>query len=266
MMRLQMAGPQPNLGFGRVDQLQRSAGRRRWGSTVLMVAASLAIAVVSYSLSIKVSGERAEVDRIARENVALVEDLKSLEAELRVRMRLPELQRWNDDVLGLMPIKAQQYLDNPVQLAAYGTAPDPKASAAPSLELAIAPQRPANVVPRTVSHTPSSPATAKPRPSFTPSAPTYSQQPSQKPEGATTPPAALRTVALETPPAPRPEARPAEKPRTPATPAARSDGLDPLLIAAINEAARREASTPRSAPADLLMQVDLADARLSPTH
>jgi hypothetical protein len=116
------------MPFG-TDPRKKSAGRRAFASTALMVAGTVAVVLTSYSLSLKVSGERAAVEMLARENRALAADVKTLDAELRVRMRLPQLQRWNDDVLGLMPITAEQYLDNPVRLAAYGSAvqaPPPK--------------------------------------------------------------------------------------------------------------------------------------------
>ncbi|MGL6043217.1 MAG: hypothetical protein ACRC1J_04785, partial [Sandaracinobacteroides sp.] len=50
-------------------------------------------------------------------------------------MRMPQLQRWNDTVLGLVPINASQYLANPVQLAAYGDAP--AAPSLPRVQLAV---------------------------------------------------------------------------------------------------------------------------------
>jgi hypothetical protein len=113
----------------------RSAGKRAWASGLWLVAGTVAIAVSSYSLSLKVAAERRAAERLARSNVALQSDLKALEAELRVRMRMPQLQRWNDSVLGLVPISASQYLAEPVQLAAYGTAPE--APALPRVQLAV---------------------------------------------------------------------------------------------------------------------------------
>lgn len=107
---------------------QKSAGRRTWASTAWLVAGTIAVAVTSYSLSLKVAAERREVEKLARQNASLQADLKALEAELRVRMRMPQLQRWNDSVLGMVPISATQYLANPVQLAAYG---DPIEAATP---------------------------------------------------------------------------------------------------------------------------------------
>ncbi len=99
------------------------AGRDNWAAPVLMIAGALSIALLSYSVSMKVSGERAAVERLARENGALEQELSRLEAERRVRARLPQLERWNSGVLGLKPIEAGQFLHDPLQLADYGTAP-----------------------------------------------------------------------------------------------------------------------------------------------
>lgn len=117
------------------DAPTRSAGRRTWASTAWLVAGTIAVAVTSYSLSLKVASERRDVERLARQNAALESDLKALDAELRVRMRMPQLQRWNDTVLGMVPISATQYLADPVQLAAYGDAP--QAPALPQVQLAV---------------------------------------------------------------------------------------------------------------------------------
>lgn len=236
-MRLQLAG---EGHFGLSDHRPRGGSRRGWGMTMAMVMGTLAIAVVSYSLSMKVSGERAELERLARQNSALTEDLKALESELRVRMRLPQLQRWNDEVLGLMPISATQYLRNPLHLAAYGTDPEPAAPApaatppaAPAVMRAIVPAVPRQAAPESrpqlVSHT-SAPSAARP----------------ERP---------VRTVAAEAPGPQKPQlvkvaAPDAAQPRS---------FLDPELLAAINTAAAREAAgRPASqAPANLLLQVNL---------
>lgn len=98
----------------------RSAGKRGWAATAWLVTGTLAVALTSYSLSLQVSNERRETERLQRQNLLLESDLKALEAELRVRMRMPQLQRWNDDVLGLVPISATQYLVDPLQLVRYG--------------------------------------------------------------------------------------------------------------------------------------------------
>ena len=44
--------------------------------------------MTSYSLSLKVAAERRDMEKLARQNTALESDLKALDAELRVRMRM----------------------------------------------------------------------------------------------------------------------------------------------------------------------------------
>jgi hypothetical protein len=133
---------------------QKSAGRRTWAATAWLVAGTIAVAVTSYSLSLKVAAERRDMEKLARQNAGLEVDLKALEAELRVRMRMPQLQRWNDSVLGMVPISATQYLASPVQLAAYGdpieTAAPPAAQ--PRLQLAVRDLAPAAPVAPAVPH------------------------------------------------------------------------------------------------------------------
>ena len=149
----------------RADGPQRSAGRRTWAATAWLVAGTIAVAVTSYTLSLQVASERREVERLARQNQSLQADLKALDAELRVRMRMPQLQRWNDSVLGMVPISATQYLANPVQLAAYGTAP--AAPQMPRVQLAVRdlPAEPAPAAVRPVlvkAEAPVAPAVAAP--------------------------------------------------------------------------------------------------------
>lgn len=155
----------PHRFAWRTEGPQRSAGRRTWAATAWLVAGTIAVAVTSYSLSLQVASERREVERLARQNRSLQADLKALDAELRVRMRMPQLQRWNDSVLGLVPISATQYLGDPVQLAAYGTAP--AAPAQPRVQLAVrdlpAAEAPAAVRPVLVkAELPAAPAAAAP--------------------------------------------------------------------------------------------------------
>jgi hypothetical protein len=164
----------------RTEGPNRSAGRRTWAATAWLVAGTIAVAVTSYSLSLQVASERRDVERLARQNRSLQADLKALDAELRVRMRMPQLQRWNDSVLGLVPISATQYLAEPVQLAAYGTAPaapqlprvqlavrdlppaDAPAAVRPVLVKADVPAAPASAVP--IARPAPGPALARPAP------------------------------------------------------------------------------------------------------
>ncbi|MCG2840481.1 hypothetical protein L6Q21_05750 [Sandaracinobacter sp. RS1-74] len=126
----------------------RSAARRNWASTAWLVAGTIAVAVTSYSLSLKVANERREMEKVARQNNALASELKALDAELRVRMRMPQLQRWNDNVLGLVPISAGQYLENPVRLTSYGKPLESEIAPAqlPQAQLAVRDVAPAQAV------------------------------------------------------------------------------------------------------------------------
>lgn len=142
MASLRQTSDQRGWGDGRGwggEPSPKSAGRRTWAATAWLVAGTIAVAVTSYSLSLKVAAERRDIERLARQNASLITDMKAMEAELRVRMRMPQLQRWNDGVLGMVPISASQYLANPVQLAAYGDAipgAEP-VQAAPRAQLAV---------------------------------------------------------------------------------------------------------------------------------
>ncbi len=99
----------------------------------MMIAAALASAIGCYTVSLRASSERAAVvaahDRIARDQ----SEMRLLRAELRTRSRLPELQRWNEEVLALAPPRAEQLVANPVQLASYAA---PKAPPAAPLTVA----------------------------------------------------------------------------------------------------------------------------------
>lgn len=128
------------IGFGTTSRLfgrralPDSVVRRNWAPSALLVVATLAVCIFSYSLSMKVATERREVESLARQNHSLSAQLKSLDAELRVRMRLPQLQRWNDHVLGMVPISASQFLPDPLQLANYAA---PPAEPLPQVQFAV---------------------------------------------------------------------------------------------------------------------------------
>lgn len=98
------------------------------GSTAL-ISAALAAIVGCYTVSLHAANERAAIvasrERLARDTA----DIRLLRAELRTRSRLPELQRWNEQVLALAAPHAEQLMASPLLLAAYarpgGKAPAP---------------------------------------------------------------------------------------------------------------------------------------------
>jgi hypothetical protein len=118
----------------------------RYAGSALMLAVTMAAAIGSYTVNLRVSGERAEVERMRKRLVADARDIRNLQAELRTRARLPEMQRWNDSVLQMSAPAATQYLQSPVQLASFGAAPE---AAAPQPDVRYAVATPAPVAPIT---------------------------------------------------------------------------------------------------------------------
>jgi len=111
-----------------------------------LIAAAMASAMGCYAISLRASAERARIDagrvRIARDAA----DIRLLQAELRTRARLPELQRWNEQVLALAPPRAEQLLHNPRLLAGYAP-PAPTPVRAPVELAAVVRDAPAPVEP-----------------------------------------------------------------------------------------------------------------------
>lgn len=109
---------------------------RNYAGSALMLFVTIAAAVGSYTINLKVSGERAAVDALQRRIVADARDMRDLQAELRTRARLPEMQRWNDGVLKMSAPVAGQFLRSPLQLASFGVVAEAPA-AAPALRYAV---------------------------------------------------------------------------------------------------------------------------------
>ncbi len=109
---------------------------RNYGGSALMLLVTMAAAIGSYTINLKVSGERAAVDALRRQIVSDARDMRNLQAELRTRARFPEMQRWNDSVLQMSAPSAQQYLRSPVQLASFGVVP-PTDVAQPAVRFAV---------------------------------------------------------------------------------------------------------------------------------
>ncbi len=114
----------------------------RYAGSALMLFVTMAAAIGSYTVNLRVSGERSEVEQLRRRLVADARDIRNLQAELRTRARLPEMQRWNDSVLQMSAPAATQYLQSPVQLASFGAAPQ-AAAAQPDVRYAVATPTPA---------------------------------------------------------------------------------------------------------------------------
>lgn len=83
------------------------------GLALVTLGAGLGLYLVSYS----VGAERGGISRLERQIAADRRDIRALEAELRVRSNLPQLERWNASALALAAPKAGQILESEVQLA-----------------------------------------------------------------------------------------------------------------------------------------------------
>lgn len=111
------------------------------------LALAAAALVASSAISMGVAAERDKLDKLRVAMARDVRDIRNLQAELRTRARLPELQRWNDEVLGLASPIAGQYLADPVQLANYRA---PEAAKPPALVYAEATPTPTPPAPSPV--------------------------------------------------------------------------------------------------------------------
>ena len=118
-------------------------GMRQYLSALFWIMGTTAVVAGAQVVTTRAAAERRAVTRL---NIALVENkvrIRELEAELRTRAGLPELQRWNDAVFQLSAPQTGQILQSPVQLVAYAARPEPQAPAAPTVQFAIAEDGPA---------------------------------------------------------------------------------------------------------------------------
>jgi hypothetical protein len=141
----------------------RDNGRKRSGALVGMILATLLVALGSYSLSARVAAEAKAAEGLGRSNAALARQVDALSDELRVRMRLPQLQRWNDVGFRMNPVSARQFLKTPVELGLYAPGSAPQMDRAPILVSAPAPP-PALAPAPDAGASPPSPAAIPPTP------------------------------------------------------------------------------------------------------
>ncbi|MEI6486307.1 MAG: hypothetical protein WCO11_08575 [Sphingomonadales bacterium] len=97
---------------------------RQYLSSLLWIAATTTVVAAAQVITTRAAAERRAVTRL---NIELVENtvrVRELEAELRTRAGLPELQRWNDAVFQMAAPQGGQILRSPVQLAAYAAQPE----------------------------------------------------------------------------------------------------------------------------------------------
>mgnify|MGYP003451137257 FL=1 len=202
--------------------MSSSFGRSRFIGNGALISVAMLAALGCYTISLKVSSERAAVDKLRAQVVADAHDIRMLQSEVRTRARLPELQRWNDTVLALSPPKVGQFLRDGVQLASY--APGAPRVAAPA-PVAPAPVNvaPATAAPAPVTAAPLLPVTPRPANQLAPGMKTinYAVPSASRPRLLTAPAALAPAVAT----------------KAPAKTAAASAGLDSALVESVTSAA-----------------------------
>ncbi|HPU15190.1 MAG TPA: hypothetical protein PK808_03820 [Polymorphobacter sp.] len=199
-----------------------SFGRARFVGNGALIGVAMLAALGCYTISLKVSSERAAVDNLRAQVVADAHDIRMLQSELRTRARLPELQRWNDTVLALSPPSAQQFVRDGVQLASYAPGAPHVAAPAP-VAPAPAAAAPATATPAPATAAPLLPATPRNANQLAPGMKTinYAVPAASRPRLVTAP-AAVAPVAIA---------------KVPAKPVKASAGLDSSLVETVTSAA-----------------------------
>lgn len=112
---------------------------RQYLSAIAWIAVTTAVVAGAQIVTTKAAAERRTVTKL---NIALVENqvrIRELQAELRTRAGMPELQRWNDAVFQLSAPQGAQILQSPLQLASFAARPDAAPAAGPSVQYAVTP-------------------------------------------------------------------------------------------------------------------------------
>lgn len=107
---------------------------RQYLSAMVWITATTVIVASAQVVTTRAAAERRAVTRL---NIDLVDNkvrIRELEAEMRTRAGMPEMQRWNDAVFQMAAPQSSQILQSPVQLAAFAVQPD----AAPRVQMAVA--------------------------------------------------------------------------------------------------------------------------------
>ncbi len=123
---------------------------RQYLSAILWITCTTVVVAGAQVVTTRAAAERRAVTKL---NIKLVENtvrIRELEAELRTRAGLPELQRWNDAVFQLSAAQGGQILQSPVQLAAFAA----QREAPPAVRYALAEAG----APTTQAQTPAAPA------------------------------------------------------------------------------------------------------------
>jgi len=126
-----------------------------------LVSGVMASALCFYMVSLRVSAERAAVNELEHRIAGDMGTIRQLQSELGTRERLPQLEKWNADVLAMSAPKPGQYLNGAVELAAFANDRQPDSQPSVQQAIAVAQPRPAEV--QTVAYdTDEAPATRRP--------------------------------------------------------------------------------------------------------
>ncbi len=107
---------------------------RQYLSALLWITGTTIVVAGAQVITTRAAAERRAVTKLNFELVENTVRVRELEAELRTRAGLPELQRWNDAVFQLSAAQGGQILQSPVQLAAFAARPE----APPAVRYALA--------------------------------------------------------------------------------------------------------------------------------
>ena len=97
--------------------------------SVFMVGAIASAALGCYLVSLRVASERAALEDVENKIVLAQRDIRLLNTEIGTRGRLAQLERWNVKVIRLSAPTADQFVENPFQLATLA-----KPEATPAVE------------------------------------------------------------------------------------------------------------------------------------
>ncbi len=113
-----------------------------YAGTLLMVSLTTLVGIACYATTARGANERVIIEKMRREIVSDTRAIRGLQVELRTRARLPQLERWNDQVLKMSAPAAGQFMRSPVQLISLVMPQKPMRPEAPVLRFALAPAEP----------------------------------------------------------------------------------------------------------------------------
>lgn len=102
-----------------------------------MVALAIGAALAFYLVSLRVSEERTEIAALQGSIARDIDDMRTLEATLHMRARLPQLETWNRQVLAMDAPTPKQMLGGHAMLVAYASGGAP-VMARPAVVRAVA--------------------------------------------------------------------------------------------------------------------------------